>query len=264
MSTDPRDLFSLDGKHALVTGSSRGIGRAIALGFARAGADVALLSRSKAELDDVAAEVRARGRRASVVVADILNEDCAADAGKATGQLGGCDILVNCAGQSKLKDPFLEVSMDEWSQAHDLLLLAHVRVTQAIARQMASHGRGGAIINISSIFGHRGAPGAERELGSVTYYTSAKHALIGLTRALAIELATENIRVNALSPGWIDTPMNPFDAAKPAFIDWNLPQIPMGRWGQESEMIGPAIFLASAAASFMTGQSLVVDGGHIA
>jgi NAD(P)-dependent dehydrogenase (short-subunit alcohol dehydrogenase family) len=129
---------------------------------------------------------------------------------------------------------------------------------------MLALARPGVIVNVSSIYGLAGAPGGEKELGSVTYYATAKHGLVGFTRALAIELAADGVRVNALCPGWVDTSMNPLSAMEPRFLRRNLDQIPMGRWARVDEMVGPAVFLASDASSYMTGQTLVIDGGHLA
>ncbi len=165
---------------------------------------------------------------------------------------------------ASLKDPFPAVDMTDWAHYLHLLLTVHATLTQQAVRWMISAARPGVVVNVSSIYGLAGAPGGEKKLGSVSYYTAAKHGLVGFTRALAIEVAPAGIRVNALCPGWVDTPMNPLSAADPAFIDRNLDQIPMGRWAAAEEMAGPALFLASDASSFMTGQTLVIDGGHLA
>jgi NAD(P)-dependent dehydrogenase (short-subunit alcohol dehydrogenase family) len=257
--------FRLDGRNALVTGAGRGIGRAIAVGLAEAGANVCVTSRSAGELTSACAEITALGGRAAAVVADLADPAAIATIVPAmVGELGSVDILVNNAGQAGLKDPFPVVSMPDWERHLALLLTAQVTVTQQAVRWMTGAGRPGVVVNVASIYGLAGAPGGEKELGSVSYYTAAKHGLVGFTRALAIELAAAGIRVNALCPGWVDTAMNPIDAADPAFIRRNLDQIPMGRWASADEMAGPAVFLASDAASFMTGQTLVVDGGHLA
>lgn len=147
--------------------------------------------------------------------------------------------------------------MTDWERHLTLLLTAQVTVTQQAVRWMTGAGRPGVVVNVASIHGLAGAPGGEKELGSVSY-TAAKHGLVGFTPALVIELAAAGIRVNALCPGWVDTAMNPIGTADPAFIRRNLDQIPMGRWASADEMAGPAVFLASDAASFMTGQTLVV------
>jgi NAD(P)-dependent dehydrogenase (short-subunit alcohol dehydrogenase family) len=257
--------FRLDGRNALVTGAGRGIGRAIALGLAEAGASVCVTARSAGQLSQTYAHISALGRRAAFVVADLLDPAALSTIVPAmVSELGSVDILVNNAGQSGLKDPFPVAPMADWERHLRLLLTVHVTLTQQAVRWMTGAGRPGVIVNVSSIYGLAGAPGGEKELGSVTYYTAAKHGLVGFTRALAIEVAAAGIRVNALCPGWVDTSMNPIGSADPAFIRRNLDQIPMGRWASADEMAGPAVFLASDASSFMTGQTLVVDGGHLA
>jgi NAD(P)-dependent dehydrogenase (short-subunit alcohol dehydrogenase family) len=257
--------FRLDGRNALVTGAGRGIGRAIALGLAQAGANVCVTARSVTELSRTCAEITALGCRATYVVADLMDPAAiTAIVPAMVSELGSVDILVNNAGQSGLKDPFPVVAMTDWERHLRLLLTVQVALTQQAVRWMTGAGRPGVIVNVSSIYGLAGAPGGEKELGSVSYYTAAKHGLVGFTRALAIEVAAAGIRVNALCPGWVDTSMNPISKADPAFIRRNLDQIPMGRWACPDEMAGPAVFLASDASSFMTGQTLVVDGGHLA
>jgi gluconate 5-dehydrogenase len=259
------DRFGLDGRTALVTGGGRGIGRAIALGLASAGADVCVAARHEEELATVVEEVRELGRRASFVVADLLDHEGRQRlVGAAVETLGSVDILVNNAGSSVEKSAFVDVAWESWERHLALLLTAQAAVTQAAVRSMVDAGRPGVVINVSSIYGLRGAPGGEKTLGSHTYYAAAKHGLVGLTRALGIELAPHGIRVNALCPGWVDTSMNPIGAAPGGFLARNLDQIPMGRWATPDEMVGPALFLASDASSFMTGQTLVVDGGHLA
>lgn len=259
------DRFRLDGRIAVVTGAGRGIGRAIAIGLASAGADVCVVSRNEEELASTAEDIRAFGRRASLTVADICDHEGRERAlTSAARSLGAVDIVVNNAGSSAEKTAFVDVPWESWERHLSLLLTAQAAFTQLAVRAMIEHKRPGAVINVSSIYGLRGAPGGEKTLGSLTYYTAAKHGLVGFTRALAIELAPVGVRVNALCPGWVDTSMNPIDHAAGGFLARNLDQIPMGRWAMADEMVGPTIFLASDAASYMTGQTLVVDGGHLA
>lgn len=263
--SDPLDLFRLDGRTAVVTGGGRGIGRALALGLASAGADVCVAARSGEELEAVVDEVRGLGRRGLAVVTDLRDPDAPQSVVERTVEaFGTLDILVNNAGASEEKAPFAEVPMAGWEQYLRLLLTVPAALAQQAVRAMLASRRGGVIVNVASIYGLRGAPGGEKELGSTSYYAAAKHGLVGLTRALAIELAPFGIRVNALCPGWVDTSMNPIASAPPAFLVRNLDQIPMGRWATPDEMIGPLVFLTGAASSFMTGQTLVIDGGHLA
>lgn len=259
------ERFSLEGRNVLVTGGGRGIGRALAIGLASAGADVCVMARTHDDVASVAAEIGALGRRSAFVAADLLDPETPERLiAKTVESLGSVDILVNNAGESREKADFVDVGMADWRRYLDLLLTSQVALTQCAVRSMLDTDRGASIINVASIYGLRGAPGGEKELGSVTYYTVAKHGLVGLTRSLAIELAPFNIRVNALCPGWVDSSMNALSNMAPAFLQRNLDQIPMGRWATTEEMVGPTIYLASEASSYMTGQTLVVDGGHLA
>ena len=249
-------LFSLEGKAALITGGGRGIGRALALGFAGAGADVAVAARTAEQIDEVAQLVRAAGRRATAIQLDLLDAEARSAALERTHtELGGIEILVNNAGAAPFAAPLSETQMGGWEKYLGLLLTAQAALTRDVIRDWIQANRGGVVINIASIFGFRGAP-------QLSYYAVAKHGLIGLTRSLALEVADKNIRVNALCPGWVRTKMTTSGEdegnATPR-ID-----IPMGRWAEAEEMVGPAIFLASDASSYMTGQTLIVDGGALA
>lgn len=261
-AADVPGRFGLAGRVALVTGGGRGIGRAIAVGFAAAGADLCVTSRTADELESVADEVRALGRRATTVTADLMDHrERARIVPHVLERMGALDILVNNAGASAPKTSFVDVALDEWEQNLVVLLTAQAALSQDVVRAV----RGSAsIVNIASVYGLQGSPGGEKTYGSVTSYTAAKHGLVGLTRALAIELAPVGIRVNALCPGWVDTAMNHALDVPTAFLERCLDRIPMGRWATPDEMVGPAIFLASDASSYMTGQTLVVDGGLLA
>jgi len=257
--------FGLEGRNVLITGGGRGIGRALALGVAEVGANVCVASRSMDELATVCSQIRDAGGHAVPVRADLLDPETPSRlVEEAVGALGSIDVLINNAGESTLKGDFVDVSLREWRRYLDLLLISQVALTQSVVRSMHGEARGGSIINVSSIYGLRGAPGGEKLLGAVNYYTVAKHGLVGFTRELAIEEAPYQIRVNALCPGWVNTSMNSLADMDPAFVKRNLDQIPMGRWATVEEMVGPTVFLASDASSFMTGQTLVVDGGHLA
>jgi len=245
--------FRLDGKTALVTGAGRGIGRATALALAAAGAALILVSRTPSELDEVAGEIASHGGNAQTLPFDVTRSDVVRDAFAGIPRL---DILVNNAGLNR-PQPFLEV--DE--STLDLLLGLNVRaaflVAQAAARLMVANG-GGVIINMSSQMGH---VGSERDR---TVYVMTKHAIEGLTKAMALELAPKDVRVVSIAPTFVQTPLT-----KPFFDDpetrkWILDRIPLGRGGTVEEVAQAVVFLASPAASLVTGSSLLVDGGWTA
>jgi 2-deoxy-D-gluconate 3-dehydrogenase len=245
--------FDLTGRRALVTGASRGIGREIALAYARAGADVAVLARNAELLEGVAGEVRALGRRAVVATADVLDADATrAATAEAIEALGGLDILVNNAGGNSFSTPVASMRMSGWEKTMRLNLDSIVHITQVSLPSLGEGG--GSIINVSSVAGLRGAP-------TMAHYGAAKAALISLTQSLAVESAWMGVRVNALVPGWIETDLTDFLRASDDAERAALSRVPMQRWGRVEEIAEPAVFLASDAASFMTGQVLVVDGG---
>jgi gluconate 5-dehydrogenase len=250
------NLFSLDGKRALVTGGGRGIGRAIALGLSDAGADVAVAARTNREIESVARLISENGRRGAAIPLDLLEAESREMAvEQARVRLGGLDILVNNAGAAPFSAPLAESLMPGWEKYLSLLLTAQAAVTQQVIRHWLAEEAPGVIINVASIYGFRGGP-------DISYYAVAKHGLIGLTRSLAVELADKSIRVNALCPGWVQTRM--ITAGREYAEERALHHIPMGRWAEPEEMVGPAVFLASDASSYMTGQTLVVDGGVLA
>jgi 2-deoxy-D-gluconate 3-dehydrogenase len=245
--------FDLTGRRALVTGASRGIGREIALAYARAGADVAVLARNAELLEGVAGEIRALGRRAVVATADVLDADATrAATAEAIEALGGLDILVNNAGGNSFSTPVASMRMSGWEKTMRLNLDSIVHITQVSLPSLGEGG--GSIINVSSVAGLRGAP-------TMAHYGAAKAALISLTQSLAVESAWMGVRVNALVPGWIETDLTDFLRASDDAERAALSRVPMQRWGRVEEIAEPAVFLASDAASFMTGQVLVVDGG---
>lgn len=246
--------FDLDGKRALVTGASRGIGRAIAIAYAKAGADVAILARNAELLDGVAAEISALGRRAVVATADVLDAEATRSAvSGAIAELGGLEILVNNAGGNSFSIPVAQMRMSGWDKTMRLNLDSIMYITQESLPGLAES-KNGSIINVSSVAGLRGAP-------TMAHYGAAKAALLSLTQTLAIETAWMGVRVNALVPGWIDTDLTDFLRASDEAERGTLSRVPMQRWGRADEIAEPAVFLASDASSFMTGQSLIVDGG---
>jgi NAD(P)-dependent dehydrogenase (short-subunit alcohol dehydrogenase family) len=247
------DSFRLDGKTALVTGAGRGIGRATALALAAAGAELILVSRTPIELDEVAREIALRCGKARTLPLDVTRSDAVRDA---FAGLGCLDILVNNAGLNR-PQPFLEV--DE--PTLDLLLGLNVRaafiVAQAAARLMVARG-GGVIINVSSQMGHVGS-----DLNR-TVYVMTKHAVEGLTKAMAVELAPKGVRVASIAPTFITTPLTKPFFDDPVFRKWVIDRIPLGRLGTVEEVAQAVVFLASPAASLVTGSSLLVDGGWTA
>jgi NAD(P)-dependent dehydrogenase (short-subunit alcohol dehydrogenase family) len=253
MTGAAQGAFRLDGKIALVTGAGRGLGRGIAIALAGAGAEVLLNSRSPAELDTVAAEIAAAGGTAERLPFDVT-DTAAMRAAFAT--IERLDILVNNAGVNR-PQPFLEV--DE--QTLDRLITLNVRAlfltAQAGARLMVGSG-GGVIINMSSQMGHVGS-----ELNR-TVYVMTKHAVEGLTKAMAVELAPKGVRVVSIAPTFIKTPLTEPFFADPKFHKWVHDRIPLGRLGTVDEVAQAVVFLASPAAGLVTGSSLLVDGGWTA
>ena len=245
--------FRVDGKRALVTGAGRGIGRATALALAAAGADLVLVSRTSSELDEVAGIIQSGGGTARSLVLDVTRSEAVRDAFAGLGRL---DILVNNAGINR-PQPFLEV--DE--PTLDLLLGLNVRaaflVAQAAARLMVAHG-GGVIVNVSSQMGHVGS-----DLNRAVYVMT-KHAVEGLTKAMAVELAPKGVRVVSIAPTFVTTPLTKPFFEDPVFRKWVLDRIPLGRLGTVEEVASAVVFLASPAAALVTGSSLLVDGGWTA
>lgn len=249
--------FRVDGRVALVTGAGRGIGRSVALALAQAGAEVWLIARTSSELDIAVTEIRAAGGRARAAVCDVTD---AAAVKHVVGAIPALDILVNNAGMN-IPEPFVDVSEDHLDRVLDLNIKAAFVVAQAAARKMLEIAdrstRGGAIVNISSQMGHVGAVNR-------SVYCMTKHALEGLTKAMALELAPRNIRVNTVAATFVDTPMTAPMFANPAFSQWVHDRIPLARLGRLDEVVSAVLFAASPAASLMTGTSLVIDGGWTA
>ncbi len=246
--------FDLTDRTALVTGASRGIGRAIALAYAAAGADVALLARDADRLAEVAAEVEGRGRKALVLTCDVTDaEALAAATDDAYEAFGRVDVLVNNAGGNNFMSPFTDLRLTGWDKVMRLNLDSTVHLTQLVGRRMVE-ARGGSVINVASVAGIGASP-------LMAHYGAAKAAVLSLTRTLAIEWAWAGVRVNALVPGWIETDLTDFARQHEEIGQGLIGRVPMQRWGRDEEIAGPAVFLASDAASFITGHTLVVDGG---
>jgi len=245
--------FRLDGKRALVTGGGRGIGLAAASALAAAGAHVTLAARTKQEIEDAAAAISARGEQAEALSLDVTDIDAVR---RAVAAAEPFQILINNAGINR--PAYLpDVKVEDFDAIFALNVRAAFFMAQAVALKLVEAKLPGSIVNVSSQMGHVGA--ARR-----TVYCASKHAMEGFTKAMAIELAPHNIRVNSLGPTFLETPMTrPFFENK-AFRDEVLSKIKLGRLGQLEEIAGAIVFLASDTSSLMTGSALVLDGGWTA
>jgi NAD(P)-dependent dehydrogenase (short-subunit alcohol dehydrogenase family) len=251
------DLFSLKDKVAIVTGASRGIGRAIALGFAEAGADVAVAARSEGDLETLAKEIDSLGRRALVLPTDVRDRAAIqAMFDKTVAELGRLDVLVNNAGGSNFMSPIVSMRPEGWDKLRTLNLDSVFHCTQIGAQKMLESG-GGSIIQIASVAGIEGAQG-------LSPYSASKAGVIMMSQAVAKELAGSNVRVNSIAPGWIDTPLNEWMTSDEGTLREAEKMIPMGRIGKAEEIVGGALYLASDASSFVTGATIVIDGGQTA
>ncbi|MEU9121571.1 SDR family NAD(P)-dependent oxidoreductase [Streptomyces sp. NPDC048506] len=253
--------FRLDGRRALVTGASRGIGKAVAVAFAQAGADLALSARTSDALRETAALVEAEGRTAVLVPGD-LSAAGAADGvvDEAAAKLGGLDTVVHNAGilparpdGSPVLDPLQYSAQEDWDQVLSVNLNATAALCRRAHRHLAGSPRAGVVL-MSSLAGVVGTPRMEA-------YAASKAAQISLARSLAVGWARDGIRVNALCPGWTRTDMTAFAYGTKPLSDWLTAHVPLGRWAEPHEVACAALFLASPAASYLTGQALVLDGG---
>ena len=245
--------FRLDGRRALITGAGRGLGLAAASALADAGAHVTLAARTESEIVEAAAAIRTRGQAADALTLDLRDVDAVRTAIAAQEPF---DILVNNAGTNK-PAPFVDVKVEDFDFVFSLNVRAAYFVAQAVARRLVEAKRPGSIINISSQMGHVGGP-------TRTVYCASKHAMEGFTKAMAIELAPHNIRVNTIGPTFIETPMTRPFFQNQAFREDTLKRIKLGRLGQLEELTGAIVFLASDASSLMTGSALLLDGGWTA
>ena len=244
----------LDNRRAIVTGGGTGIGRAIAVGLAAAGADVAVISRTRSTLEDAVAEIEATGRRGLAVTADLreLGEISSLFDG-VCGELGGLDIVVNSAGVQLAGDS-LEFSVDDWETTISTNLSSLFFCCQAAARHFVKQGHG-KIVNIGSTFSLVGA-------AQFAAYCASKGGVLQLTRALAVEWSSLGINVNAIGPTAIRTKANAALLDDPEFMEFFLPKLPVGRVGEPSDVVGAAVFLSSSQSDFVHGHLLLVDGAY--
>ena len=248
--------FDLKGRKAIVTGASRGIGRALALGLAHAGANVALTGREEKTLTEVAKQVNALGSSAVVQRIDVTDmDDIQQGVDECVRQMDGLDILVNNAGYENVMDSF-EVTPDLWDAILDTNLKGAFFCSKAAAKVMVTGG-GGAIVNICSLTSSVGVPTA-------IPYTSSKTGLLGMTRALAVEWAPKGIRVNAIAPGYFRTAMTEVFFQDEKWAEGMKAKIPLARFGHVQDLIGATVFLCSSAATYITGQMITIDGGYLA
>jgi len=251
------DLFKLDGRVAVVTGGSRGIGRAVAIGLATFGADVAVAGLSP-KSEETVAEIKGLGRRGLFVKTDVADvQQSRAAVERVIGEFGKIDILVNNAGVGTAH-PAEQVTPEEWDEVMAVNIRGLFFMTQAVGRHMIERGKGGRIINIGSIFGIVGS-----EIGASVYHAS-KGAVVVLTRALACEWAKYGILVNSIGPGFISTDMTRELEATPGLGELIKKRHALGRFGRPEEIVGAVVFLAGDGATFVTGQNVYVDGGYTA
>jgi NAD(P)-dependent dehydrogenase (short-subunit alcohol dehydrogenase family) len=250
-------IFDLTGRRVVVTGASKGLGRQLAIGFASFGATVACVARSADGLKGTQTEIETRGGSAFAYPVD-LSDPAAIDrtVDAIAADLGGIDVLVNNAADDH-DSPVEETSIEVWQRIIDLNNRSVFLLAQAAAPHLKASGGYGKVINIASILGTVG-------IRDNTAYVMSKHALIGLTKSLALEWARKGVQVNALCPGFLVTDMTAHAYNDEASSKWILQRTPLGRWGQTTDFVGAAVFLASRGSDFMTGQTVVVDGGWTA
>jgi gluconate 5-dehydrogenase len=246
-------MFGLNGRRALVTGSGRGIGLALAGGLARAGASLVINGRNQAQADDVAARLRAEGFDVATAIFDVADADAVAHAvDDIETRVGPIDILVNNAGIQR-RAPLETFAASDWRELMRVNLDGVFHVSQAVARHMLARGRG-KIINIGSVQSALARP-------TIAPYAASKGALRMLTQGMCADWGPRGLQVNALAPGYFATDLNRALVDDPEFSAWLCKRTPAGRWGRVEELCGAAIFLASEASSFVNGQTLFVDGG---
>lgn len=251
------DIFRLDGKRALVTGGSKGIGLGIARRMAEAGASLAIAARTQADLDAAVESCSEFGGEVRAFRVDMARPESLAAAYDAiVAECGPVDILVNNAGITR-RAPAQDLTLEDWDEVLTVNLKSVFALSQAFARERIASGRGGRIVNVASLMSEASRP-------TTSAYTASKGGIRQLTKALAVDWAPHGITVNAVGPGYIATPLTQTLRDDPDFDAWVKKRTPLGRWGEPDDLGCAALFLASDAARFITGQILYVDGGWLA
>lgn len=254
MTPRSSERFSLQGRTALVTGASRGIGRVLAIGLAEMGADVAICARSLPALQAVADEIEHLGQRAVPIRCDVTQpDDVAACVARTCAELGKLDVLVNNAGGPIFQAPILDVRAEGWARTLDLNLTSVQRLCQQVGARMVAQ-QSGSIINIASLLPTRAWP-------ALAAYSAAKAAVLNLTQNMAVAWGSAGVRVNALCPGWIRTELNRRYFDHPTRCNVAVDAVPLARWGQADDLVGAVTWLASDASRYVTGAIIPVDGG---
>lgn len=252
------NLFDLSGKTALITGGSRGIGLAIAKGLAQHGANIAIVARTQKQLELAKKQIQADTHKQVLTFPfDLANAEKIGELfADIVSETKSIDILVNCAGITR-RAPAEDINLNDWNEVIDVNLTAVFVISQAFCQHRKRIGKGGKIINIGSLTCHAARP-------TTTAYASSKGGVLMLTKSLAVEWVKYNINVNAIGPGHIATELTAPLQADPNLNNWVISKTPLGRWGQPNDLVGTAVFLASNASDFITGQIIYVDGGWLA
>lgn len=251
------NLFSLEGKTAIVTGCNTGLGQGMALGLAEAGCDIVGVNHDSTDVSDTKNKIESAGRKFVDLRADLMKQDQITDlVDKAVAECSKIDILVNNAGIIRREDA-INFSEKDWDDVININLKTVFFFSQAVAKQFIKQGNGGKIINVASMLSFQGGI-------RVPSYTASKSGVMGITRLMANEWAKDNINVNAIAPGYMATDNTAALRADKARSAEILDRIPAGRWGLPSDLAGPVVFLASAASDYVSGYTIAVDGGWLA